>query len=242
MMSSSPQDWRPPWRYLPLELRAPLEAARAHLLRPNMRDWPRGHGRPVLVIPGFGQSHRSTEALRGALKRQDFQALDWGLGRNMGSRRGMSRALIDQLGEIRQAFGQPAAIVGWSLGGVIGRELARKQSDLVSHVISLGSPIGGPHATTLQPLFSRINPATAGAGHDPERYQPPPVPCTAIFTRQDGIVAWQSAREPDGQRTENIEVTGSHMGLGFNPAVWFAICYRLSPDTCDRAYPGQSGA
>ncbi len=193
------------------------------------------------MIPGFGQSHGSTTALRRLLKLQDFHALDWGLGRNLGLKRGMTARLLAQLDELIQHFDHPPALIGWSLGGVLARELARKAPEKVHHVVSLGSPIAGGHATTIEPLFARLNPGTGRAGHDPARYQPPPVPCTAIYSRRDGIVAWQAAMEPDAPNTENIEVEGSHMGLGFNPRVWFAICHRLSPHTAGQPFTWPTG-
>jgi hypothetical protein len=57
---------------------------------------------------------------------------------------------------------------------------------------------------------------------------PPPVPSTAIYTRSDGIVAWQGCREQESATTENIEVEGSHSGLGYNPAALYAIADRLA--------------
>ncbi len=236
MSGSNPASWTPPWRNLPWEMRSVLEAARSRLLPPASGDWPRGDGLPVLVIPGFGQGQGSTAAMRRLLKLQDFQALDWGLGRNLGLKKGMTARLLRQLDELAEHFGRPAALLGWSLGGVLARELARKAPDKVCHVISLGSPLAGGHATTIEPLFARLNPGAARAGHDPARYQPPPVPCTAIYSRRDGIVAWQAAMEPTAPNTENIEVAGSHMGLGFNPRVWYAICHRLSPQTAGQAF------
>ncbi|MGJ8668624.1 MAG: esterase/lipase family protein [Oceanococcus sp.] len=202
------------------------------------KHWPRGDGLAVLIIPGFGQSEKSTHGLRNILQQQGFQTLDWGMGRNMGLKPGMTTKLLNKLRKLHQNNGQAAAVVGWSLGGVIARELARKDPTLVSHVISLGSPIAGGHSTTLQPLLGLINGKAKGrkAGHDPQRYAPPPVPCTALYTRSDGIVNWQAALEPDTARTENIEVHGSHLGLGFNPAVWLAICHRLSPQTRNQRY------
>lgn len=205
--------------------------------RAGKGEWPRGENRPVLVIPGFGQSARGTQRLRDVLNAQDFAAQDWGLGRNAGLKSGMTSHLLALLKDMQHSSGEAAAIVGWSLGGVFARELARKDPDLVSHVISLGSPLAGGHSTTLQTLLGLINPKTrGGSSHDPKRYAPPPVPCTAIYSRSDGIVNWRASLEPEAENTENIEVRGSHLGLGFNPAVWHIICHRLSPQTRHAPY------
>ncbi len=235
MNTDDPTQWHPPWHLLPLELRAFGE----YCFKPRISQprWPCGDKLPVLVVPGFGQTERSSQALRNMLKVHDFQPADWTLGRNTGMKPGMANALLQRLEQLKTQSGQTPAVVGWSLGGVFARELARKRPDLVSRVVTLGSPIAGGYSTSLQPLFGLLNPKLRHAGkHDPERYKPPSVPCTAIFSRQDGIVNWRASREPQTALTENIEVKGSHMGLGFNPAVWAIICHRLSPHTRDSVY------
>lgn len=235
-MADSPKNWTPPWAQLPRESRAILEWLR----KPSANafpEWPRGHSVPVLVIPGFGQTANSTAPLRNFLKAQGFIPYDWQQGRNMGLKAGMTGRLLSLIEHIQQDHQQSVALVGWSLGGVIARELARKQPDLVAHVITLGSPLAGGQATTLDTIFSLINRKPGPKpGHDPKRYQPPAVPCTAVFTRSDGIVNWKASREPNASNTENIEVRGSHLGLGFNPEVWHAICHRLSPETREKPY------
>lgn len=230
-MSDSVASARPPWGNVPLELCAPLEYALNRLRPPDMHGWPRGEGRPVLLLPGFGQSEASLGPLSKALRQQDFHSQGWGLGRNLGIKAGMTSRLLDTLEAQRQSHGQAPALVGWSLGGTIARELARKAPHLVSQVITLGSPIAGPYATTLQPLFRLLNPGQKTASYSAQRHTAPPVRCTAVFTRSDGIVAWPTSQELEGSNTENIEVHGAHLGLGFNPAVWFLICHRLSPAT-----------
>ena len=237
-----PDRLSPPWLNLPRELLSIAEWLRM----PSHADasWPRGEGQAILLIPGFGQSAKSTRALRNILQQQGFYAVDWALGRNLGLKPGMTSSLLEHMRKLHQDSGKPVALVGWSLGGVIARELARKEPQIVSRVISLGSPIAGGHSTTLQALLGLINTKSRGrnAGHDPKRYAPPPVPCTAIYTRNDGIVNWKASMEPETGRTENIEVRGSHLGLGFNPAVWHAICHRLSPQTCDLRYNAEGRA
>ncbi len=235
-MPDSPSNWTPPWLHLAGESRAIVEWLR----KPNpaaASSWPRGDGAPVLVIPGFGQSDDSTRPLRDMLKAQGYAPHGWQQGRNMGLKSGMTGALLKSIEQLHDAHQRPVALIGWSLGGVIARELARKQPDRIAHVITLGSPLAGGQATTLDTLFSLINRSKGPkAGHDPLRYQPPPVPCTAIYTRSDGIVNWRASCEPQAENTENIEVRGSHMGLGVNPQVWRAICHRLSPETRNNAY------
>ena len=235
MRPKHPELLRPPWRKLPRELMALKEFL--NQAKHQHPHWPQGQGQPVLVIPGFGQSASSTQAIRAMLSAQGFDAYDWGLGRNLGMKPGMTGRLLQQLEQLKTQNGQACALLGWSLGGVLARELARKKPALVSHVISLGSPIAGAHSTTLYPLFNALNGPGKAGGFDAQRYAPPPVPCTAIYTRDDGIVNWQASLEPETPQSENIEVRGSHLGLGFNPAVWHIVCHRLSPQTKDQPYP-----
>ena len=160
----------------------------------------------MLVLPGFGASDVSTRPLRRALSKLGYNVYGWAQGTNTGINSKRKNLLVTHLQAISARHGQPVALVGWSLGGVFARELARAFPDQVSQVFTLGSPING----------------------DPEANAAPPVPCTAIFTRQDGIVAWQCSQEEEGPLTENVEVQGTHVGLPWNPQVLAAIAERLA--------------
>jgi pimeloyl-ACP methyl ester carboxylesterase len=135
--------------------------------------------------------------------------------------------------EIHAKTGKKVSLVGWSLGGTLARQLSRRRPDLVRQVISLGSPItGSPKSTNAWRAYQMM---TGQKVNDPsvqeqmaESHTVPPVPSTAIFSKHDGIVAWQNSREPKSQQTDNIEVRGSHCGLGVNPAVMWAIADRLA--------------
>ena len=133
--------------------------------------------------------------------------------------------------ELHDANGA-VTLVGWSLGGVFAREMARHQPQLVRRVITLGSPINGhPDANNMVALFRLANrgkPVKTDLDGFARRIQPPPVPCTAIYTRSDGIVAWRASVEDAALNTENVEVRGSHMGLPFNSAVIRVIVERLA--------------
>jgi pimeloyl-ACP methyl ester carboxylesterase len=122
-------------------------------------------------------------------------------------------------------------LIGWSLGGVYARELAKEMPDKVRGVITLGSPFAGPPKSTNA---WRIYELTSGRDIEREHGQfdlptAPPVPTTSIYSRSDGIVAWQgSIQEPHHAQTENIEVIASHIGLGLNPSAWWAVADRLA--------------
>jgi pimeloyl-ACP methyl ester carboxylesterase len=163
----------------------------------------RGDGHPVVVLPGFTASDQSTRVLRQYLTSIGYDARPWNLGRNLGFREaGAFDALHQQVDRVANETGKRVSLIGWSLGGVHARNVATRSPDPIRQVITLGSP-----------LVART---------------PPNVPCTAIYSRSDGIVAWQIAREEPGPLTDNVEVYGSHFGLGFNPAVYYAIADRLS--------------
>jgi len=199
---------------------------------PVLRWAPRGDGHPVLVLPGFGADDRSTRALRGFLRRQGHDAHGWRLGRNLGPIEALHSALVARVEALARSADQPVSIVGWSLGGIYARELAKRLPHRVRQVITLGSPFGdGGHASNVRRLFEWV----AGPQReaiDAERVrrlrQPPPVPSTAIFSKTDGVAHWRACIEPRTKRTDNIEVSGSHCGLGVNAAVFYAVADRLS--------------
>jgi pimeloyl-ACP methyl ester carboxylesterase len=199
---------------------------------------PRGDGHPVLVLPGFATTDSSTKVLRRFLKDLGYDAHSWDLGRNLGHK-AIGRdgeKLIDRLRAIHDATGEKVSLVGWSLGGVMARLAAHKAPELVRQVVTLGSPFAGsPKSTTVWRAYEWLT----GDKVDDQRIVrqldenagPPPVPSTAIWSRSDGVVAWQTCREREAATTDNIEVRGSHCGLGVNPSVLYAVADRLAqPD------------
>jgi pimeloyl-ACP methyl ester carboxylesterase len=196
---------------------------------------PRGDGHPVLVLPGFIASDTSTAILRRYLKKLGYDAHAWELGRNLGPRAigREGEKLIARLRAIHDATGQKVSIVGWSLGGVMARLVARRAPDAVRQVISLGSPFtGDPRATNVGRAYQFLTGQKFDDNHTQDQLREvsatPPVPTTAIYTRADGVVAWQNCVERPGEETDNIEVRGSHCGLGINPAVLYAVADRLA--------------
>jgi pimeloyl-ACP methyl ester carboxylesterase len=220
-----------------LGLTEPMRAAADFASLLPGRFWlagaPRGDGHRVLVLPGFTASDRSTFALRGFLRRQGFDARGWELGRNLGSPE-LSAALDTLLARALDETGAAVSLVGWSLGGVLARNLARREPGKIRSLITLGSPIAGsPTRTRAWRLYRQVHPSAtsetsrpfeAGVGHAP----PEGVASTAIWSRSDGIVPWQISREQPGPRRENLEVLSSHLGLGVNAAVLYAVADRLS--------------
>lgn len=214
-----------------LELRAWAELGAYYLQQRVLRSLPRGDGHPVMIIPGFGASDRSTRPLRALLNGLGYSAHGWGQGRNLGMRSGLRDALSTRLRELHEAHGK-VTLIGWSLGGVFVREMARHQPALVRRVITLGSPINGhPNANNVYSLFmlaNRKNPPKLDWEGFQKRRLAPPVPCVAIHSKSDGIVHWECSREEEADNTQNIEVRSSHFGLGFNPSVLRVIVEQLA--------------
>jgi pimeloyl-ACP methyl ester carboxylesterase len=141
-------------------------------------------------------------------------------------------ALRARLRGLFELEGRKISLVGWSLGGVYARELAKEMPESVRCVITLGSPFAGPpQATNAWWLFERVSghPKPDAAMQAALR-ESPPVPTTSIYSRTDGIVAWQCSLNPPGPLAENIEVHASHIGLGLNPLAMVAIADRLAQD------------
>ncbi|MGZ8258930.1 MAG: esterase/lipase family protein [Caldimonas sp.] len=221
----------PPARLLQwLELRVFSELFASLALMPVLDRAPSGDGHPVLVLPGLIASDASTKLLRSYLGRRGYATHGWGLGRNMGLKAGLKDKMVVAVRRLHQETGRKVSIVGWSLGGVYARELAAELPEAVRSCIMLGSPIHGhPRSTNAWRIYEM---ASGHSVDDPSlpvpSAAPPPVPTTAIFSRTDGVVAWQCSREPRTVMSESIEVEGSHCGLGAHPAVLFAIADRLA--------------
>ncbi len=225
---------KPPSKLLfALELRALPELGSFIAAAPLLTAMtPRGDGHPVLVLPGLATSDRSTVALRTFLKSKGYDAHGWDLGRNYGPLPGIERGMVDKVDALYEKSGRKVSLVGWSLGGIYARQLAKLMPEKIRTVVTLGSPFNGdPRATNAWRLYEFTS------GHkvdDRERHmggaisESPPVPTTAIFSRTDGICAWQSCMENELPHTESVEVEGSHCGLGHHPAAVFAIADRLA--------------
>jgi pimeloyl-ACP methyl ester carboxylesterase len=222
---------RPPSRLLlALEVRGIWEFQAFIAAYPLLRRAPRGDGHPVLVLPGLAASDVSTRPLRTYLGAQGYAAHGWKQGPNNGPRAGVEAAIDARLAELAQRYNRKVSLIGWSLGGVFAREAARRSSHLVRQVITLGSPFANePKASNAWRLYEALSGRQVDDWPGREAMKlPPPVPSTAIYTRSDGIVAWQGCREQESATTENIEVEGSHSGLGYNPMALFAIADRLA--------------
>lgn len=234
-MSSQPQ-WdaiEPP----PLALfareqgRAALELMQLAGRRRALDRAPRGDGHPVLVLPGLLAGDFSTAPLRRFLRSLCYDAHGWGLGVNVGPTASLREKLDASLRRLRERHGRRVSLVGWSLGGIYARELARARPDDVRCVVTLAAPfrdITATHAARLVPLRPGGRPLREAHELRAWLRTPLPVPTTSIYSKSDGIVAWQSCLEQEGETRENIEVACSHTGMGFHAETLEIVADRLS--------------
>lgn len=209
---------------------------------PLVKRWlPRGD-RPVFVMPGFLAGDGSTRPLRRTLDRLGHTTYGWDLGRNLGPTPEILDGIVERIDELHQKHG-PIDVVGWSLGGIFARELARVAPHTIRQVITMGSPfqietpadsnaslpyralrhLHAPHLEMRVPAYVRDD---------------LPVPTTSIYTRADGVVRWADCLNHDTEASENVEVYGSHCGLGFNLAALIVVADRLA-QPLDRWQPFQ---
>ncbi len=225
-----------PWLYalaplrLALEWRAGWEFAAMFATQPLLSQAPRGDGHPVLVLPRFLGCDLSTLPLRSYLIGLGYAVQPWELGVNVGPRDGVMAACLARLETLQSEYGRKVSLIGWSLGGLYARELAKAAPGRVRSVITLGTPfVGDASPSEIWRLYEGMTGDRMGLSteHGPLE-ESPPVPTTSIFSRSDGIVAWPGSLEQAGRQTENIEVESSHLGLAVNPLCLYAIADRLA--------------
>lgn len=222
----------PPLGWFALEQgRAALELAGWLPAQRRLRGLPRGDGHSVLVLPGFLAGDLSTLPLRRFLGRLGYDAHGWDLGVNLGPTARVREKLDARLSELVERSGRGVSLVGWSLGGIVARELARARPERVRLLITLASPfrdITATHATRFIPLRPNGRPLHEAVDLLAALRRPVPVPTTCLYSRSDGICHWQSCLEEAGPRRENLEVSCSHTAMGFHAQALRIIADRLA--------------
>ena len=171
------------------------------------------NGPAVLVIPGFLATDRTTLALRKALADAGWRVHGWGMGWNLG----VKADTLDRLKKRLDAISpdQPILVVGWSLGGLFARELARAFPDRVKAVVTLGSPFSGDlHQNNVWQLYEVVARHRVDQPPIPRITDKPPVPHLALWSRKDGLIAPRAARGLDHERDEAVELDCAHMAFG----------------------------
>jgi hypothetical protein len=235
-VSAEAQRSSPGSQRMALESRVVFELGAFLAASPLLRAAGRGDDHPVLVLPGFSGGDQSTAALRRTIRSQGYWAHGWRLGRNLGPTPEVVDGMVERLHLLHERHGAPVSLVGWSLGGMYARMLARMFPEQVRQVISLGSPYrmreagNSPVARLYRAQARRRGLPLPDAGVLPreEELPPLPVPSTSIYTRSDGVIHWSLCIDAEGPLRENIEVRASHVGLGVNPSVLIAVLDRLA--------------
>ncbi|HEX5738062.1 MAG TPA: alpha/beta fold hydrolase [Hydrogenophaga sp.] len=194
-----------------------------------------GDGHPVVIFPGLGADGHSVSTLRGHCRALGYDALDWGQGFNTGPQGDLDTWLHDlttQIVELLAGHAQPATLIGWSLGGLYAREISKLMAPRVRQVITIATPFNAAtDFTNLSWLFPLLSASSLAMGPALSRRlrTPPPLRTTSIYSRTDGVVAWQSCRhDKRSSLVHDIEVDGSHIGMGWNREVLAVVADRLA--------------
>jgi Alpha/beta hydrolase family len=216
-------------------LRAALEFLSHKLDRDAQLAKGQGDGHPVLIFPGLGMDGKSVAPLRKVCESLGYTAFDWGRGYNIGPQGDVDvwlRDLAVHSDELLRHHDQPATLIGWSLGGLYARELAKLMGGRIRQVITIGTPFNSDgDYTNVGWLYRLLSNGAPTFDEELSRRlrNAPPVPTTSIYSRSDGIVAWQSCRHGRPRRdVQDIEIQGSHIGMGWNPAVLRIVADRLA--------------
>jgi hypothetical protein len=208
-----------------------------------------GDGHPVVVYPGLGAGALSTAHLRNHLRDCGFQVFDWGGGVNTGPDGALEEwlpSLVARVHDLHRQHERKVSLVGWSLGGVYAREVAKLAPHAVRQVLTLGTPFGAlgdaNHAGTIYRLLggdtSQLTPELQA-----RLRERPPVPTTSVYSKSDGVVCWQGCLQTDGECVQNVEVNASHLGMGTHPEVLRIVRDRLAlPEDKWRPYRAQRRA
>ena len=241
MATRHPHTGAPKRLYSLIEWRALAEMASLPFSWPLLAQLPRGDGHPVLLLPGFMGDEGSLSALKLFLGGRGYDVQTWGLGRNIGFQRRHAQALEQKIRHLHHSTGRRVSLVGWSLGGVFSLYGAQNTLDCVRSIITLGSPVSVDAAGSQSPPAVRALYRMVAHPMGPEVHvmQPrvkrlrehllPDVPMSCLYSLSDGVVPPQEATvDGPAGRCENIRVSGSHTGLGFNPMVLSIVADRLA--------------
>ena len=237
MQTLSPEIERPALHWLALEpLRAAIEFGTHSFSGHTSPEQVDGH--PVIIFPGMATGANAVSPLRRYCERLGYAATDWGWGFNTGPQGNADRwmdELVVHVRDMLEPFEQTATLIGWSLGGIYAREVAKQLGPKVRQVITLGTPFNASEDHTRVGWIYRLVSGEAisySADLAAKLSTPPTVPTTSIYSRSDGVVAWQTCmHDPkvgELNHVQDIEVNSSHIGLGWNPLALKIIADRLA--------------
>ncbi|SMC97319.1 Alpha/beta hydrolase family protein [Novosphingobium sp. B1] len=216
-----PADVRgPKWQALLGELRTPVEHWQASR-RNRAMDEQAPESRAVMLLPGFGTHPARMKPLRIALEAAGHRVSDWGLGFNFGPTEDRFDRLCERVLTMARKEGEPLVLVGWSLGGIFAREVAKRHPEAVRLVVTMGTPFSGDRrANNAWRAYQLI------AGHSVDEppigqdmAAKPPVPTVALWSARDGIVSPRSSCGRKGERDLAIPMRCTHLGFAAHPDV-----------------------
>ncbi len=220
----------PSWPLLMAEATSPLGTGRLLAAGPRLRRMPRGDGHVVVDVPGWRAPEVSGLPLRRYLTWLGYDARGWGFGTNTGNPVRDAERLTQAVAGLADSSGRPVSLVGWSLGGVVAREVARARPDLVRRVVTYGTPVvGGPNHTVVAGAYSHeVRAEASRVTAELHASRPITVPLTALYSRRDGIVSWRACLDRHSPDVEHVEVRSRHLGMGVDPDVWGVVASRLA--------------
>ena len=208
------------------ELRAGLQPLRLVAKSPRLArrtDTPRD----VVLLPGFGTTDAIMYPLRGYLAAIGHTTHGWGIGRHGKDVEHSVERFTPVLERIATEADHAPILIGWSLGGIVARETARENPELVAKVISFGSPLGGPRHTSASRVYDETELQYIERLIAERSVDRLTMPVTSIYSRRDGIVDWLSCVDQQTPGAENIEVGSTHVGYGIDPDVWRIIADQI---------------
>ncbi len=209
--------------------RVPFQLGRLISSRKSLNQAPRGNGEPVILIPGWRSPQATMSPMRRYLASRGYDAQHWGRGMNMGNVRQDRDAMLEVVEDLAKSKG-PVSLVGWSLGGVISRELAREIPHAISRVITYGTPvIGGPSFTAAAGSYEpSVSKKVAREQARLNLEQPIQVPLTILFSKRDEVVHWPACIDRSSPQAVHVEIGSTHVGMGIDPDVWSLAAQALA--------------
>ncbi len=197
---------------------------------PELKDQPKGNGQRVIVVPGLMADDVSTLPLRLFLNYLGYNASGWKLGINLAFTDNSIKKVRQRIEEMYEKKPEPIALIGWSLGGLIARELARELPDKVSQVITLGTPLIGGAKYTGVNWLGKVGFDLDAVERELQQQGKAPLdmPITVIYSKTDGMIAWEAAQDKDHKHAEHFEVESNHIGLGLDIDVFKIIAAQLA--------------
>jgi len=176
------------------------------------------HPRTVMLLPGFGTHPVRMRRMARKLESAGHTVKRWGLGFNFGPTVENFAALEARVLSLHRRHGEKIVLVGWSLGGLFAREIAKRHPHAVAKVITMGSPFSGsPKANNVWRIYHLIT------GHSVEAPPvvsdiavKPPVPTVALWSPRDGIVSPRSSCGRPGERDKAVALRCSHIGFAYS--------------------------